>query len=154
MFNHSGSSEQKTDNTQIGDGPFITILREYGVEEGVLAPVVEAFADMSSHVYVIADLVTSLLAAEHCSFFTRSHVEVNGCSSSVYACTLAIISLVHRLVELCKGKGEKKEIWYPPPNEKANLLATELSSHCTYQCRSKRIYFYSRSILWGHLVKH
>ena len=37
---------------------------------------VGALAEMSSHVYVIPDLVASLLAAEHCSdYFARIHVE-------------------------------------------------------------------------------
>jgi hypothetical protein len=61
------------------DGPFTKTLNEYGVEGGqVVAPVVGAFAEMSSHVYAIADLIASLLAAEHCSYFARSHVEAKG----------------------------------------------------------------------------
>ena len=44
----------------------------------MVAPVVGAFAEMSSHVYAFADLIASLLAAEHCSYFARSHVEANG----------------------------------------------------------------------------
>ena len=51
----------------------------YGVERGqVVAPAVGAFAEMLSHVDAIADLVAHLLPAEHCSNFTRSHVETKG----------------------------------------------------------------------------
>jgi hypothetical protein len=36
----------------------------------VIAPVVGAFAEMSPDTYAIADLISSVLANEHCSFFT------------------------------------------------------------------------------------
>jgi hypothetical protein len=35
----------------------------------VIAPVVVAFAEMSPDTYAIADLISSVLANEHCSFF-------------------------------------------------------------------------------------
>ena len=40
-----------------------------------IAPMLGAFAEMSSHVFAIADLAISLLAAKHCFFFIRSHAE-------------------------------------------------------------------------------
>ncbi len=44
----------------------------------VLAPIIGPFAEMSSHVYDIADLISSLLASEHCSFFAEKPSEAKG----------------------------------------------------------------------------
>ena len=44
----------------------------------MVTPVVGAFAEMALHVYAVSDLRASLLAAEHCSYFARSHVEAKG----------------------------------------------------------------------------
>ena len=53
-------------------GPFTKELNGYGQKGRVLVPVVGAFAEMSPDVYTIADLVSSALAEEHCSFFADS----------------------------------------------------------------------------------
>ena len=50
-------------------GPFEKELNEYGQKGRVIAPVVGAFAEMSPDTYAIADLISSVLADEHCSFF-------------------------------------------------------------------------------------
>ena len=52
-------------------GPLITELRKYGRDGRVLSPVVGAFAEMSSDVHAITDLIASLLAEEHRSFFNE-----------------------------------------------------------------------------------
>ena len=61
------------------EGPFTKILKQHGKDGGrVLAPIVGPFAEMSSHVYVIADLISSLLASEHSSYFTEKPSEAKG----------------------------------------------------------------------------
>ena len=52
-----------------GAGPFTTELDQYGQNGRVIAPVVGAFAEMSPDTYMIADLVASVLAEEHCSYY-------------------------------------------------------------------------------------
>ena len=44
----------------------------------MIAPVVGAFAEMSPDTYAIADLISSVLANEHCSFFTDKPSEAKG----------------------------------------------------------------------------
>ena len=44
----------------------------------MIAPVVGAFAEMSPDTYAIADLVSSALANEHCSFFADKPSEAKG----------------------------------------------------------------------------
>ena len=50
-------------------GPFEKELNQYGQKGRVAGPVVGAFAETSPDTYAIADLVASVLAAEHCSFY-------------------------------------------------------------------------------------
>ena len=45
-------------------GPFKRSLNEYGQKGRVVAPVVGAFAEVSSDTYAIADLIASVLAAD------------------------------------------------------------------------------------------
>ena len=59
-------------------GPFRKELNEYGQKGRVIAPVVGAFAEMSPDTYAIADLISSVLANEHCSFFTDKPSEAKG----------------------------------------------------------------------------
>ena len=59
--------------TAPGDkGTFWKELNEYGQKGRVIAPVVGAFAEMPFDTYAIADLIFSVLANEHCSFFANS----------------------------------------------------------------------------------
>jgi hypothetical protein len=51
-------------------GPFAKELMQYGHGGRVLAPVIGAFAEMSPDTYAICDLAATVLAAEHCSFFS------------------------------------------------------------------------------------
>jgi hypothetical protein len=61
------------------EGPFTKELKQHGRDSGrVVAPVVGAFGEMSSDAYAIADLVASLLAAEHSSFFNEKASEAKG----------------------------------------------------------------------------
>ena len=41
----------------------------------MVAPVVRVFAEVSPDIYAIADLITSVLAANHCSFFNDELAE-------------------------------------------------------------------------------
>ena len=66
-------------------GSFTNTLKKYGVERGqVVAPGVGEFPETSSgwsfsgDVNAIADLVASMLAVEHCSFFAISHAKAKG----------------------------------------------------------------------------
>ena len=59
-------------------GSFQKELNEYGQNGRVIAPVVGAFAEMSPDTYAIADLISSALANEHCSFFTDKPSEAKG----------------------------------------------------------------------------
>ena len=59
-------------------GPFQKELNEYGQNGRVIAPVVGAFAEMSPDTYAIADLISSALANEHCSFFADKPSEAKG----------------------------------------------------------------------------
>jgi hypothetical protein len=52
-------------------GPFKKELNQYGQKGRVAGPVVGAFAEMSSDTYAIADLVASVLADEHCSYYSE-----------------------------------------------------------------------------------
>jgi hypothetical protein len=56
-------------------GPFEKELNQYGQKGRVAGPVVGAFAEMSPDTYAIADLVASVLAAEHCSFYSEAPSE-------------------------------------------------------------------------------
>jgi hypothetical protein len=51
---------------------------KYGQKGRVIAPVVGAFAEMSRDTYAIADLISSVLANEHCSLFANKPSEVKG----------------------------------------------------------------------------
>jgi hypothetical protein len=59
-------------------GPFRKELNEYGQKGRVIAPVVGAFAEMSPDTYAIADLISSVLANEHGSFFADKPSEAKG----------------------------------------------------------------------------
>jgi hypothetical protein len=59
-------------------GPFQKELNEYSQKGRVIAPVVGAFAEMPLDNYTIADLVSSVLANKHCSFFAVKPSEANG----------------------------------------------------------------------------
>jgi hypothetical protein len=61
-----------------GTGPFRKELNEYGKKGRVIAPVVGAFAEMFPDTYAIADLISSVLANEHCSFFADKPSEAKG----------------------------------------------------------------------------
>jgi hypothetical protein len=50
----------------------------------VIAPVVGAFAEMSPDTYAIVDLILSVLANEHCSFFSNKPSETKGISSTAF----------------------------------------------------------------------
>ena len=52
-------------------GPFKKELNQYGQKGRVAGPVVGAFAEMSSDTYAIADLVASVLAEVHCSYYSE-----------------------------------------------------------------------------------
>lgn len=55
------------------DGPYTKELKSYGKSGGeVIAPVVGAFGEMSSHVYAIVDLVATLLGDSHCRTYSDS----------------------------------------------------------------------------------
>ena len=56
-------------------GPFEKELNQYGQKGRVAGPVVGAFAETSPDTYAIADLVASVLAAEHCSFYSEKPSE-------------------------------------------------------------------------------
>jgi hypothetical protein len=56
-------------------GPFEAVLDTYG---RVLAPVVGAFAEMSSDVGLLTDLVASALAADHCEYYEGPPSAVKG----------------------------------------------------------------------------
>ena len=59
--------------TAVGStGPFKKELNQYGQKGRVAGPVVGAFAEMSLDTYAIADLVASVLAAEHCSYYSEA----------------------------------------------------------------------------------
>ena len=49
--------------------PYESVLSGFGK---VLAPVVGAFADMSSDVHLLTDLIASAQAADHCEYFRRA----------------------------------------------------------------------------------
>ena len=59
-------------------GPFRKELNEHGQKGRVIAPVVGAFAEISPDTYAIADLISSVLANEHCSFFADKPSEAKG----------------------------------------------------------------------------
>ena len=58
--------------------PFKRSLNEYGQKGRVIAPVVGAFAEMSPDIYAIPDLIASVLAADHCSFFNDKPAAAKG----------------------------------------------------------------------------
>ena len=51
-----------------------------GHEDKVLAPVVGAFAEMSSDVHLLTDLIASAQAADHCEYFAALPSEIKACS--------------------------------------------------------------------------
>ena len=59
-------------------GPFKSELNGYGQNGRVLAPVVGAFAEMSKDTYIITDLIASVLAEEHCSYFFEAPSAAKG----------------------------------------------------------------------------
>ena len=56
-------------------GPLKKKLDEYGQSGRVLAPVVGAFAEVSTDTYALVDLISSVLADDHCSYYTESPSE-------------------------------------------------------------------------------
>ena len=52
-------------------GSFAHELNQYGQNGRVVGPVVGAFAEVSPDIYAISDLVASVLADEHCSYFSE-----------------------------------------------------------------------------------
>lgn len=56
-------------------GPYESVLNSFGK---VLAPVVGAFAEMSSDVHLLADLIASAQAADHCEYFDTLPSEIKG----------------------------------------------------------------------------
>ena len=56
-------------------GPLKKKLDEYGQSGRVLAPVVGAFAEVSTDTYALVDLISSALADDHCSYYTESPSE-------------------------------------------------------------------------------
>jgi len=59
-------------------GPFELELRSYGKDGRVIVPVVGAFGEMSSDVYAIIDLVASILAHEHLSYYNEHPSAIKG----------------------------------------------------------------------------
>ena len=59
-------------------GPFENGLKEYGLNGQVIGPVMGAFAEMSSDVYSMVDLISSVLAEEHCSYFAEEPSDAKG----------------------------------------------------------------------------
>ena len=56
-------------------GPYESVLNGFGK---VLAPVVGAFAEMSSDVHLLTDLIASAQAADHCEYFAALPSEIKG----------------------------------------------------------------------------
>ena len=55
--------------------PYESVLDGFGK---VLAPVVGAFAEMSSDVHILTDLIASAQAADHCAYFAALPSEIKG----------------------------------------------------------------------------
>ncbi|MCP4604258.1 MAG: hypothetical protein GY847_27670 [Proteobacteria bacterium] len=53
-------------------------MKEYGLNGQVIGPVMGAFAEMSSDVYSMVDLISSVLAEEHCSYFAEEPSDAKG----------------------------------------------------------------------------
>jgi hypothetical protein len=71
--NHKRSAklDGKLGTTAGSGGPFKKELNQYGQKGRVAGPVVGAFAEVSSDTYAIADLIASVLADEHCSYYSE-----------------------------------------------------------------------------------
>ena len=67
--------DEKLGTTVGATGPFKKELNQYGQKGRVAGPVVGAFAEMPSGTYAIADLVASVLAEEHCSYYSEKPSE-------------------------------------------------------------------------------
>ena len=53
-------------------------MKEYGLNGQVIGPVMGAFAEMSSYVYSMVDLISSVLAEEHFSYFAEEPLDAKG----------------------------------------------------------------------------
>ena len=61
------------------EGPLMAEMRTYGSPPGrVLAPVVGAFAEMSSDMYALADVIAATMTADHLQFFNASAKQTRG----------------------------------------------------------------------------
>ena len=67
---------KKEKNSPLGTpGPYESVLNGFGK---VLAPVVGAFAEMSSDVHLLTDLIASAQAADHCEDIAALPSEIKG----------------------------------------------------------------------------
>ena len=61
------------------EGPVMAEMRTYGSPPGrVLAPVVGAFAEMSSDMYALADVISAAMTADHLQFFNAPAKQTRG----------------------------------------------------------------------------